>query len=84
MPFVPPRCTYWAWYQFHEPVVVMHHPLKDYAAAKGSLQIAKEATEIASGLNDQRPKLGKLLADGSIGTIVVENRDRLTRSVRTI
>jgi putative resolvase len=36
-------------------------------------------TEIASGLNDQRPKLGKLLADSSIGTIVVENRDRLTR-----
>lgn len=36
-------------------------------------------TEIASGLNDQRPKLDKLLADTSIGTIVVENRDRLTR-----
>lgn len=34
---------------------------------------------IASGLNDQRPKLEKLLADRSIGTIVVENRDRLTR-----
>jgi putative resolvase len=36
-------------------------------------------TEIASGLNDKRPKLEKLLADMSIGTIVVENRDRLTR-----
>ena len=36
-------------------------------------------TEIASGLGDQRPKLEKLLADVSIGTIVVENRDRLTR-----
>lgn len=52
--------------------------LKDYAAAKG-YQVAKEVTEIASGLNDQRPKLGKLLADTSIGTIIVENRDRLTR-----
>ncbi len=52
--------------------------LKDYAAAKG-YQVAKEVTEIASGLNDQRPKLEKLLADTSIGTIVVENRDRLTR-----
>ncbi len=31
--------------------------LKDYAAAKG-YQIAKEVTEIASGLDDQRPKLG--------------------------
>jgi putative resolvase len=52
--------------------------LKDYAAAKG-YQVAKEVTEIASGLNDKRPKLEKLLADASIGTIVVENRDRLTR-----
>jgi len=54
------------------------HRLKDYAAAKG-YQVAKEVTEIASGLNEQRPKLEKLLADVSIGTIVVENRDRLTR-----
>lgn len=52
--------------------------LKDYAAARG-YQVSKEVTEIASGLNDQRPKLLKLLADTSIGTIVVENRDRLTR-----
>ncbi|HVB23811.1 MAG TPA: IS607 family transposase [Ktedonobacteraceae bacterium] len=52
--------------------------LKDYAAAKG-YQVAKEVTEIASGLNDRRPKLEKLLADTSIGTIVIESRDRLTR-----
>jgi putative resolvase len=52
--------------------------LKDYAAAKG-YQVSKEVTEIASGLNDQRPKLEQLLADTSIGTIIVENRDRLTR-----
>nr|WP_236031790.1 IS607 family transposase [Ktedonospora formicarum] len=52
--------------------------LKDYAAAKG-YQVSKEVTEIASGLNDKRPKLEKLLADSSIGTIIVENRDRLTR-----
>lgn len=52
--------------------------LKDYAAAKG-YQVSKEVVEIASGLNDKRPKLEKLLADISIGTIVVESRDRLTR-----
>lgn len=52
--------------------------LKDYAAAKG-YSVSKVVTEIASGLNDQRPKLEKLLADISIGTIVIENRDRLTR-----
>src|SRR6266571_3739494 len=52
--------------------------LKDYAAARG-YQVAKEVMEIASGLNDHRPKLEKLLADTSIGTIIVENRERLTR-----
>ena len=54
------------------------HRLKDYAAAKG-YQVAIEVVEIASGLNDHRPKLEMLLKDRSTGTIVVENRDRLTR-----
>ena len=36
-------------------------------------------TEAASGLNDSRPKLTALLRDASIGVIVVEHRDRLTR-----
>ena len=35
--------------------------------------------EIASGLNDHRPKLEMLLTDRSMETIIVENRDRLTR-----
>ena len=52
--------------------------LRTYALAHG-YQVAKEVTEIASGLNDQRPKLAKLLTDPSIGTIVIEHRDRLTR-----
>jgi len=52
--------------------------LRDYAAANG-YQVAKEVTEIASGLNDSRPKFLKLLADPSIGTIIVEHRDRGTR-----
>ena len=52
--------------------------LRDYAAAKG-YQIAKEVSEIASGLNEQRPKLAKLLTDPTIGTVVIEHRDRLTR-----
>src|SRR5256712_13280709 len=52
--------------------------LRDYAAARG-YQVAKEVTEIASGLNDQRPKLEKLLADPTIGTIIVEHKDRSTR-----
>lgn len=52
--------------------------LRDYAAARG-YQVAKEVVEIASGLNDNRPKFLKLLADPSIGTILVEHRDRGTR-----
>lgn len=52
--------------------------LRDYAAAKG-YHVVKEVTELASGLNDQRPKLSKLLGDSSIGTILVEHKDRLTR-----
>src|SRR5215472_3871702 len=52
--------------------------LRDYAAAKGYI-VAKEVSEMASGLNDHRPKLSKLLTDPTIGTLVVEHRDRLTR-----
>jgi predicted site-specific integrase-resolvase len=52
--------------------------LKDYAAAHG-YQVSKTVSELASGLNDQRPKLMKLLTDASVGVIVVEHRDRLTR-----
>jgi putative resolvase len=52
--------------------------LREYCIARG-YQVAKEVTEMASGLNDQRPKLTKLLLDTSITTIVVEHKDRLTR-----
>jgi predicted site-specific integrase-resolvase len=51
---------------------------RDYAAAKGSI-VANEVSEMASGLNDHRPKLAKLLTDPTIGTLVVEHRDRHTR-----
>ena len=49
-----------------------------YCEARG-YQVAKEVTEIASGLNDSRPKFLKLLADPTIGTIIVEHKDRSTR-----
>ena len=35
--------------------------------------------EIGSGVNDTRPKLLKLLTDPTVGQIVVEHKDRLTR-----
>jgi len=52
--------------------------LRDYAAARG-YAVAKEVSEVASGLNDHRPKLAKLLTDPTSGTLVVEHRERLTR-----
>jgi predicted site-specific integrase-resolvase len=52
--------------------------LRDYAASKGYV-VTRDVSEIASGLNDHRPKLTKLLMDPTIGIIVVEHADRLTR-----
>jgi predicted site-specific integrase-resolvase len=52
--------------------------LKTYAASWG-YQVTKIVQEIASGMNDTRPKLLKLLTDLHIGKVVVEHRDRLTR-----
>jgi putative resolvase len=49
-----------------------------YCAAKG-YQMSKVVKEIASGVNDSRPKLLALLEDQAITLIVVEHRDRLTR-----
>src|SRR5439155_20463754 len=54
------------------------HRLRDYAAARG-YQVAKEVTEIASGLNESRPKFLKLMADTTFGTIIVEQVDRSPR-----
>src|SRR5215831_12843881 len=50
--------------------------LRDYAAARG-YQVVAEVTEIASGLNDERPTLTKLLTDARVGILVVEFTDRL-------
>lgn len=35
--------------------------------------------EVGSGMNGQRKKLQRLLSDATVGTIVVEHRDRLGR-----
>jgi predicted site-specific integrase-resolvase len=52
--------------------------LRDDAAACG-YQVTAEVTEIASGLNDERPKRKKLLTDSRMGVLVVTHKDRLTR-----
>ena len=50
----------------------------DYCAAKGD-QVTAVEKEIGSGVNEARPKPLKLLTDPTIGLIVVEHQDRLTR-----
>lgn len=49
-----------------------------YCAARG-YQVAKVVKEVGSGINDSRPKFLALLADKSIGLIVIEQKDRGTR-----
>lgn len=52
--------------------------LKNFASAKG-YKIVKEAKEIGSGLNDNRPKLEKLLREDDWDILLVEHKDRLAR-----
>lgn len=52
--------------------------LRDFAAARG-LVVAREVSEIGSGLNGHRAKLLGLLRDPMVRTILVEHRDRLGR-----
>lgn len=49
-----------------------------YCTARG-YHISKVVKEIGSGVNESRPKFLALLADQSIGLIVVEHKDRGTR-----
>ena len=52
--------------------------LLSYCATKG-YQVHKVVKEVGSGINDNRRKLLKLLADPTITVIIVEHKDRLTR-----
>lgn len=49
-----------------------------YCAVRG-YRVSKVVKEIGSGINDNRPKFLALLADPSIGRIVIEHKDRGTR-----
>jgi putative resolvase len=52
--------------------------LVEFANARG-LEVVHVVKETASGVDDHRPKLTKLLQEDDWGTLVVEHRDRLTR-----
>ncbi|MDA8395758.1 MAG: IS607 family transposase [Candidatus Dormibacteraeota bacterium] len=48
-------------------------------ASAHDLAVTHTVTEVGSGMNGARPKLRQLLADSTVGTLVVEHRDRLAR-----
>ncbi|CAN5538759.1 IS607-like element IS1535 family transposase [soil metagenome] len=50
--------------------------LAAWATCQG-LQVTGTVAEVGSGLNGSRGKLKRLLSDRSVGTIVVEHRERL-------
>ena len=52
--------------------------LKAFATARG-YQIVHVVSEIASGMNDDRRKLHKLLQQHDFDVLIVEHKDRLTR-----
>ncbi|GLV61032.1 resolvase [Dictyobacter sp. S3.2.2.5] len=49
-----------------------------YCAARG-YPVSRVVKEIGSGVNDNRPRFLALLADPSVGRIVIEHKDRGTR-----
>jgi predicted site-specific integrase-resolvase len=59
-------------------LITQQSRLIDYANAKG-YKTTINIKEIGSGLNEDRPKLSKLLNDKDIDIILVEHKDRLTR-----
>lgn len=52
--------------------------LRMYSLAKG-YTIVEEVIEVASSLNDNRPKLEKILKKDNYDILLVEHKDRLTR-----
>ena len=52
--------------------------LKAFALSMG-VEKPEVVTETGSGMNDKRRKLNRLLSDPTVGTLIVEHRDRLAR-----
>ena len=52
--------------------------IKAFALGMG-VEHPEVVTETGSGMNDKRRKLNRLLADPTVGTVIVEHRDRLAR-----
>ena len=48
-------------------------------AGQNRIPLDQVVSEVASGLNDRRPKLRKLLGDPTVHTVIIERRERLAR-----
>ena len=48
-------------------------------AGENGIPLDQVVSEVASGLNDRRPKLRKLLGDPTVPTVIIERRERLAR-----
>ncbi len=77
----PQRVAVYARVSSHEHQATLDRQaerLVAYCAAKG-YQVSRVVQEIASGVNDARPKLLALLEDQAITVIVIEHKASLTR-----
>jgi predicted site-specific integrase-resolvase len=61
-----------------ESLINQQKKLEEFASLKG-YDVIGSYKEIASGMNDKRPILNKILNNDDWDTLVVENKDRLTR-----
>ena len=48
-------------------------------AGQNRIPLDQVVSEVASGLNDRRPKLRQLLGDPTVHTVIIERRERLAR-----
>lgn len=75
------KCACYARVSSHkmkENLIEQQNRLEEFASGN-NYSIIKSVKEIGSGMNDNRPKLTKLLKDNSWNTLIVEHKDRLTR-----
>ena len=61
-----------------EDLVRQADRLKAFALNLGADDI-EVVTEVGSGMSDRRRRLNRILADATVGTVIVEHRDRLAR-----
>ena len=65
--------------QKQKPDLIRQRERVEQFAASNGYKVSKVFSEIASGVNDKRKELMKILQDDSWSVLIVENKDRLTR-----